>query len=66
MDSILSDLKVFVPNYFVKFLNLIQWFIDIVLEATVGFTTKRGWKKDREDSELLYEKSAQLVNDDYF
>jgi len=61
MVSILSDWGVYFPYYFVKVLNRIQWFVDIILVSFIGYTTRRGWKKEEEEAKVTYGKCAQVV-----
>jgi len=61
--SILTDLKIFVPNYFVRILNILQWLLDLILERVTGYSTRRGWKRDRLAAETTYETSAQVVRE---
>jgi len=42
-------------------LNLLQRILDTLLDLTVGYTTRNGWKEDRRLAKENYDKSAQLV-----
>ena len=49
-------------SYFVvRFFLFLQSVFDILLDLTVGYSTKEGWRKERERSKQDYEASAQLV-----
>jgi len=61
MAILLTDWRVLIPNYFVRSLNALQWLLDIILQTSIGYSTRRGWKSDQHNSETNYEKAAQLV-----
>ncbi len=42
-------------------LNRVQDLLDCLLDLTLGYRTKTGWKRDRSRSGQEYERSAQLV-----
>jgi len=49
------------PLYLGFFLTTLQFVVDSLLDLTVGYTTRGGWRKEREDAKTKFEKSAQLV-----
>ncbi len=44
-------------------LNRLQGALDCLLDLTLGYRTKTGWKRDRKRATQEYEKSAQMVRD---
>jgi len=42
-------------------LNFVQNVVDKILIALVGFSTRRGWEKQRKQALTNYKKSAQKV-----
>jgi len=56
-----EEWKQWTPVYFALTVNTLQWILDRILDATIGYTTKYGWKSEREDAKNIFTKSAQLV-----
>ena len=46
----------------VKFLQLVTFLIDLILDPLFGFTLTHGSRQERKEAEIDYEKSAQLVD----
>ncbi len=43
-------------------LKRLQAALDLLLDLTLGYRTRDGWRADREEAERSYEKSAQIVS----
>jgi len=57
----LSDIKNWMPVLFVNILNYLQWILDLILDSIFGYSTLRGWKKERELNSTTFAYSAQMV-----
>ncbi len=44
-------------------LNRWQSALDLLLDLTLGYRTRTGWRRDRNRAAREYEKSAQIVSD---
>jgi len=63
LDTMEREWKAKGSLYLGKLLIILQWILDSILDFVFGYTTRFGWRKERETARKSYKKSAQLVTD---